>query len=326
MNNLEKYLKRKLLILLIILASPLLFSQETESTGDSIIINSETLIEIPRLSSYEITFKEYSKIIESNYKEISAGRQPELMFFKYKNTENFTLQGLAARCNINYDTLATLNQIESSSTSIKNKELILPTVQGLFITQNKPKNSLEVLLKDNMQTDNLQNNPLSKNNLYCKINGEDFIFRQGKRLSSTERAYFLDSTLGLPLPQDSFWVSSEFGKRKNPFSGLMKNHNGIDLAADEGTPVYAIKDGAVAFSVENDKEFGNYLILQHDTGKTTSVYAHLSEIYVNQYENVKKGDIIGLVGHTGMTTGPHLHFEIRTGGKAEDPRNKLNLD
>ena len=65
----------------------------------------------------------------------------------------------------------------------------------------------------------------------------------------------------LPIDKEAFWVSSEFGKRKNPFSGVTKNHNGIDLAASEGTPVYAIKDGAVAYTSENDPEFGNYIIL-----------------------------------------------------------------
>lgn len=61
-------------------------------------------------------------------------------------------------------------------------------------------------------------------------------------------------------------------------------------------------------------------------GKMTSVYAHLSQICIEQYENVRKGDIIGYVGDTGMATGPHLHFEIRQGGVALDPRTKLRLD
>ena len=93
-----------------------------------------------------------------------------------------------------------------------------------------------------------------------------------------------------------------------------------------GTPdVYAIKDGAVYVSVPDDAEFGNYVILSHDTGKLTSVYAHLQKIIVEQYQTVKKGEIIGYVGHTGMATGDHLHFEIRQGGKPEDPRQKLRF-
>ena len=180
---------------------------------------------------------------------------------------------------------------------------------------------MEALLQENYST-----LTLTKNDLYYNIDGRDYLFLQNKRFSPTERAYFLDSALRLPINRDSFTVSSEFGKRKNPFSGKIKNHNGIDLAAAEGTPVYAIKDGAVYSNIENDSEFGNYIILTHDTGKMTSVYAHLSKSLVERYQSVRKGDIIGYVGQTGMATGPHLHFEIRQGGKAEDPRTKLRMD
>ena len=265
--------------------------------------------------------KDYNNIVESNSKAISAGREPEIMFFKYINNERFTFQGLAARCCITQETLATLNQIENAHDDIKGQTLILPVVSGIFIPVERGINSIEILLQENYSS-----HPLTKTNIYYNINGRDYLFLRSKRFTPTERAYFLDSSLRLPLDNDSFWVSSEFGKRKNPFSGEMKNHNGIDLAAAEGTPVYAIKDGAVYAAIEKDPEFGNYIILSHDLGKMTSVYAHLSKITVDRYQYVKKGDVIGYVGQTGKATGPHLHFEIRTGGKAEDPRIKLNIE
>lgn len=265
--------------------------------------------------------KDYNNIVESNNKAISAGREPEILFFKYINNERFTFQGLAARCCITQETLATLNQIENAQDDIKGQTLILPVVSGIFIPVERGINSIEILLQENYSS-----HPLTKTNIYYNINGRDYLFLRSKRFTPTERAYFLDSSLRLPLDNDLFWVSSEFGKRKNPFSGEMKNHNGIDLAAAEGTPVYAIKDGAVYAAIEKDPEFGNYIILSHDLGKMTSVYAHLSKITVDRYQYVKKGDVIGYVGQTGKATGPHLHFEIRTGGKAEDPRIKLNIE
>ena len=265
--------------------------------------------------------KDYNNIVESNSKAISAGREPEILFFKYINNERFTFQGLAARCCITQETLATLNQIENAQDDIKGQTLILPVVSGIFIPVERGINSIEILLQENYSS-----HPLTKTNIYYNINGRDYLFLRSKRFTPTERAYFLDSSLRLPLDNDSFWVSSEFGKRKNPFSGEMKNHNGIDLAAAEGTPVYAIKDGAVYAAIEKDPEFGNYIILSHDLGKMTSIYAHLSKITVDRYQYVKKGDVIGYVGQTGKATGPHLHFEIRTGGKAEDPRIKLNIE
>ncbi len=288
-----------------------------------VYIDKNQLPEIESISPSRanVVFKDFNSIVESNSKKVAAGRQPEIMFFRYTNNERFTFQGVASRTCINQETLATLNQIENAQDDVKGRTFILPVVNGLFIPIDKGINSLEVLLQENYSTQTL-----TKEIIYYNINGRDYLFLQGKRFQPTERAYFLDSALRLPLDSNTFWVSSEFGKRKNPFSGEMKNHNGIDLAAEEGTPVYAIKDGAAYACIENDAEFGNYVILSHDQGKMTSVYAHLSKITVDRYQSVKKGTVIGYVGQTGMATGPHLHFEIRQGGKAEDPRLRLNIE
>jgi len=321
-----KQLKKICISTLLIFSSLFIFAQEAdesviEEVPSKVFVDIEVLPEITRLSSYEMPFKEYCKIVESNYRDLNSGREPDFLFFKYTNTEKFTLQGLAARCNIPYETIATLNKLESSEDNLTNKTVILPVVPGLFIPLDKGRTGIEILLQENYAA---KQEALKGTD--CVINGREYVFLKNKRFSSTERAFFLDSTMMLPISKDSFQVSSEFGKRKNPFTGAMKNHNGIDMAASEGTPVYAIKDGAVAYTIENDPEFGNYIILTHDLGKTSSVYAHLKTICVEQYKSVRKGDIIGYVGQTGKATGPHLHFEIRQGGKAQDPRSKLNLN
>lgn len=315
-----------ILIFALLLSNPL-FSQDSLSSSEDeirrVIIDRDSL---PVINSFlpsraNTVRRDFDQIVEANNKAIKAGREPEIMFFLYKNTENFTFQGLASRICITQETLATLNQIENAQDNVKGKTFIIPVVNGIFVPVDKGINSIEVLLQENYSTQTL-----TKNSIYYNIDGRDYLFFRSKYFSPTERAYFLDSALRLPLDSSSFWVSSEFGKRKNPFSGEMKNHNGIDLAAPEGTPVYAIKDGAVYIAINNDREFGNYIILSHDHGKMTSVYAHLSKIFVERYQEVKKGDVIGYVGQTGMATGPHLHFEIRQGGKAEDPRARLNIE
>lgn len=305
------------LILFILLSS--LNAQNKETV---ILLNKEALpvIESLQPSRKNTIFQQYCSIVESNSMEIKAGKQPEYLFFQYTNTENFSFQALASRCCLRQESIATLNQIDNAQEDIRGKTLILPTVDGLFIAKDKGINSVEVLLQENYA-----GQTLTKENIWYKIDNRDYVFLPGKRLTGTERFYFLDSALSLPLKAGSFWVSSEFGKRKNPFSGEMKNHNGIDLAAEEGTPVYAIKDGAVFSTINDDVTFGNYIILSHDLGKMTSVYAHLSKICVEKYQNIRKGDLIGYVGQTGMATGSHLHFEIRQGSKAENPRDKLNF-
>jgi len=277
--------------------------------------------QIKNLNSKDNLFKEYSYIVAQNYKLIANLKNPELIFFTYKVADSkLTLLELAARCNIPYDTIATINELEFSTEKLFGKTLILPTAPGLFIKRDKTDNSLEILLQEKYF-----NSENDRDTIDCKIEDKNFIFIINQRFSPTQRAYFLDSGLRLPLNKDSYWVSSSFGKRKNPFSGEWKDHNGIDLAADEGTPVYAIKDGYVANVIKDDSVFGNYIILTHDKGSMTSVYAHLSKFIVEQYEYIQKGDIIGYVGQTGMATGPHLHFEIRQGGRPLDPETKLKL-
>ena len=320
-------LKNKAALLIVFLLSAfILYSENITKNNDKPVVIELDINQLPEITSLKpsrsnVMFREYQSVIENNNQLISAGHSPEYMFFKYKNTENFTFQGLAARCCISQDTLATLNSISSGHDDINGKTLILPTVNGLYIPVQQGQNMLEQLLHDNYGNKNLTNID------FCyKIDGKDYLFLQNKKFSPTERAYFLDSSLSLPLDIGTYWVSSEFGKRKNPLSGKIKNHNGIDLAAPVGTPVHAVKEGAAYCCIYDDPEFGNYIILNHDSGKMTSVYAHLSEICIEQYQSVKKGDIIGYVGQTGMATGPHLHFEIRQGGVAQDPRLKLNLD
>ena len=293
-----------------------------KSKEDAIELKTEMLPEIQSLSPKRenVVFQQFNEIVEKNFRKTFAGGEPEYSFFKYKVTEKFDFQQLCARLNINIDTMATLNSIASKDDTIKDKTLIVPTVQGIFIALDGGKNDIEALLFQNYKNQNL-----TKGTLYYRINGRYFVFIQGKRWAPTERAFYLDSGFMLPLLKESFTVSSEFGKRKNPFSGQIKDHNGIDLAAAEGTPVYAIKDGDVAYVISDDPTFGNYIILSHDHGKQTSVYAHLSGMNVNQYQFVKKGTVIGYVGHTGMATGDHLHFEIRQGGKVQNPRDRMNF-
>lgn len=113
---------------------------------------------------------------------------------------------------------------------------------------------------------------------------------------------------------------SPFGYRKHPILGYVKMHEGIDLTAEKGTPVYASGDGIVLKADANNKGYGNCIKVNHGYGYTT-IYAHLSELLVNPGQMVKRGDLIGLVGNTGLSTSPHLHYEVRIDNKPVDPVN-----
>lgn len=112
-------------------------------------------------------------------------------------------------------------------------------------------------------------------------------------------------------------ISSPFGQRIHPTSGQGSFHNGMDIAAALGTEVCAVESGKVEKS-RYDQFSGNLIVIRH-TDEYTSSYAHLSKSYVSEGQTVKKGDVIGLVGSTGISTGPHLHIEIRQNGNPVDP-------
>ena len=116
-------------------------------------------------------------------------------------------------------------------------------------------------------------------------------------------------------------VSSSFGWRKDPFTGNRKFHEGIDLAAEEGTDVKAIMAGRVQIT-DDQKGYGKVVVLDHGHGFTT-LYAHNKDINVKTGDWVTKGATIAKVGSTGRSTGPHLHFEVRKDGKNLDPESFL---
>ena len=126
-------------------------------------------------------------------------------------------------------------------------------------------------------------------------------------------------TVSIPslMPIDGGRMSSGYGMRNHPVLRKRRKHNGIDLAAPTGTPVYATADGVVTranwFST-----YGLYVSIDHGADLETR-YAHLSKLSVADGERIEKGDIIGYVGSTGRSTGPHLHYEVRIDGVAVNP-------
>ncbi|MEA2043289.1 MAG: M23 family metallopeptidase [Bacteroidota bacterium] len=112
---------------------------------------------------------------------------------------------------------------------------------------------------------------------------------------------------------------SAFGMRFHPIHHVMKMHTGIDLTAPTGTKIYAPGDGVV-FRTGRAGGYGNHVRINHGYGYVT-VYGHLSKILVRPGQKVKRGDVIGLVGNTGLSTAPHLHYEVRINGKWVNPLN-----
>lgn len=114
-------------------------------------------------------------------------------------------------------------------------------------------------------------------------------------------------------------ISSYYGYRTDPFRGRRKNHKGLDIRGPVGTPIYATADGFVKTS-KWFSGYGNFIELDHGNAISTR-YGHMSKLIVSANQHVKKGDIIGLMGSTGRSTGSHLHYEVRVSGEPINPQS-----
>lgn len=119
------------------------------------------------------------------------------------------------------------------------------------------------------------------------------------------------------MPLEGAALTSDYGMRTHPVIGGRRQHKGVDLAAATGTPIYATADGVVS-RADRFSSYGLYVSIEHGASLQTR-FAHMSRIAVAAGERVKKGEIIGYVGTTGRSTGPHLHYEVRVDGQAVNP-------
>lgn len=163
-------------------------------------------------------------------------------------------------------------------------------------------------------------------------NGDDefrrlFATWQSLESSKTTAAPARHATASIPslVPvTTSRALSSSFGMRVHPVLGGLRSHKGIDLAAPSGTPIRATADGVVG-KADWFGGYGLYVELAHGANMETR-YGHMSRIAVAEGQRVRKGEIIGYVGSTGRSTGPHLHYEVRIAGEAVNPVPYMQAD
>lgn len=141
---------------------------------------------------------------------------------------------------------------------------------------------------------------------------EDALFCIGKSEDGAFDIYDVSSV----MPVEGR-ITSEYGYRIHPVYNTESFHSGRDIAAGEGSDIYAVRDGRVT-EASSAPNAGNYIKIDHGDGYF-SLYCHCSCLYVSEGVNVRKGDVIAAVGQTGLATGPHLHFELHKNGEAIDP-------
>jgi murein DD-endopeptidase MepM/ murein hydrolase activator NlpD len=121
-----------------------------------------------------------------------------------------------------------------------------------------------------------------------------------------------------PIPSDQTALSSGFGDRLHPIHKIVKFHAGMDFTSPVGTEVHSTGDGRVTFADYGTNGYGVHVVIDHGFGYET-LYAHMSKLNVRKGQRVKRGDIIGQVGNTGLSSGPHLHYEVHRDGQAVNP-------
>ena len=143
--------------------------------------------------------------------------------------------------------------------------------------------------------------------------------KEEKKQEEEKKVIYIDN-----FPVKTGYITSHYGLRKDPFTGKIRMHRGLDIAAKEGASVYPVGKGKVIFSGIK-AGFGNMVEIEHSR-TVISRYSHLKKSLVEVGQRVKKTDIIAEVGNTGRSTGPHLHLEIAFNGETANPRVYLSWD
>ncbi|AWG43112.1 M23 family peptidase [Candidatus Borreliella tachyglossi] len=269
--------------------------------------------EIKNFSNKDPIFSDLrAKISKYNKKE-----NVPLFIYSYKVKENDTFFKIANKVNGWQASISTINLLDSPFVKA-GQEILIPSKRGLFVLDNKEHrfNNLLLATRDLAKSEKIKvrrDNKIYEFYFFDSVKQPDLSF-----FSSTEMLFFLNSDFIFPLKR--FIVSSDFGLRADPFTGRESFHTGIDLAAPMDSLVFCTSYGVVIVVDYNDI-YGNFVVVEHKNN-IKSLYGHLNSYIVSKGDVLRTGDIIGRVGQTGRSTGPHLHFEIL---KKDTPTNPIKI-
>lgn len=218
----------------------------------------------------------------------------------------------------NISTLIGVNGIGNVRQLRAGQKLTIPSIDGLTYTVQPNDTIAGLSARHNIAVEDI----LDVNDLSSSVlqSGQE-LFIPGARLDSASLRKAMGELFIYPI-SGKWRLSSKFGKRADPFTGVPSSHTGIDLAISQGTPIKAAMSGKI-IAVGYTNVYGNYVIIDHENGYQT-LYAHMQKpCPLRKGQRVGQGDKIGLVGNTGYSTGPHLHFTVYKNGKLIDPLTVL---
>jgi murein DD-endopeptidase MepM/ murein hydrolase activator NlpD len=252
-------------------------------------------------------------ILNAETYEPEVYSQPQMLLcFSYTVRQGDTIGVLAETFGLNQDTLLSLNGIRNSRLLQIGQVLRIPNQDGILYTVKAGDTLNGIAEKYEINPEAVR----TANELFSdKININTNIFLPGARLSRTDLQEINGDLFIWPVRG---YITSPYGYRISPFTAARQFHTGLDIGAAQGTPIRAAMAGRVS-STSYDDISGNYVVITHHSGYRT-LYAHMSVIRTKTGAYVKTGDIIGDVGTTGLSTGPHLHFTVYKNGVTINPR------
>jgi len=213
-----------------------------------------------------------------------------------------SIHSISRRFGIDEATIIKLNDIAIPSKIVRGQKILIPNQNGIQEEVTRRNTLDKIAKKYDMDKDEL----MRVNNLISERDA-DKIFIPGMKYDGVSKQLLLGEYFTRPIRGGRF--TSMFGYRIDPFTKKKSCHTGVDIAQKMGTKVYAAAPGKVIFTGTGN-DYGNFIRVQHTSGYV-SYYAHLSKIIAKKGDWVSTGTLIGLVGSTGRSTGPHLHYEIR---------------
>ncbi len=252
-----------------------------------------------------------AKISEKDMEKLFC--QP-VTFQSYKVLPGDSISSITKKFGLsNISTLIAVNDIDNVRQLRAGQKLKIPSIDGLFYTVQKGNSLQGISLKYNVTIEDLLDvNELESSELAVG----QVIFVPGAKLEPQALSKAMGELFRSPL-KTSYRLTSHFGPRADPFTGARSNHTGVDMACPTGTPILAAASGTITYS-GTSPVFGYYVIINHGNGYQ-SLYGHMSKILAKKGQWVSQGTRIGLVGSTGYSTGPHLHFTVFKNGKLVDP-------
>lgn len=227
---------------------------------------------------------------------------------------------IAEKYNITQDTIISVNSIKQSRLIQPGQYLKIPSSAGILYTVKTDTETFDSIA-EKYEIDAVKTATANSMTVGMELKSGTTLFLPDAEMDWATRQEINGDLFHKPI-KARYWKSSPYGWRSSPFTGKRSFHSGSDYACPQGTPVYAALDGKVTTAGYNDT-YGNYVIITHHSGYKT-LYGHLSAITCKKGNFVYTNTVIGKVGNTGMSTGPHLHFTVYKNGVTVNPDALVN--